>query len=349
MRALVYLGPERMRVEDVPTPRPAAGEALLEVGAAGICGSDIHGFLGHSERRRPGLVMGHETVARIADLGASASGWRPGQRVCFNPLLSCRSCPACLAGRQNVCPDWRIFGMDRLHGTYAEFVSVPTCQLYVLPESLPEAEAILAEPMAVVIHAFRISMLEVPRTMVIVGGGPIGCLALLLAKNRGVQRVGVIDVNDDRLAAARTLGAEVVVHAGREDVPEVLRAWTDGRGAEHVVEAVGTDATRRAAVAACAKGGRLLFLGLAENDTALPWIEMTRNEQSVFTSFAYAPRDFEASVRLLETRPFDLKPWTEAMPLAEGEAAFRKMAHDPGSTLKLMLAVSARATTGGPA
>ncbi len=339
MRALVYVGPERMEMQDLPTPTPGEGEVLLQVSAAGICGSDIHGFLGHSERRQPGLVMGHETVARIAGVSSGVTGWKESQRVCFNPLVSCRSCPACLAGRQNVCPDWKIFGMDRLHGTYAEYVSVPTCQLFSLPESLPEAEAILAEPMAVAIHAFRISLVEAPRTMVIVGAGPIGALALLLAKIRGVPKVCVIDVNDARLAAARTLGADLTIHSGRENAEEVLRSWTEGRGAEHVVEAVGHAATRRAAVAACGKGGRLLFLGLAENDSPLPWIEMTRNELSVFTSFAYTPRDFEASVRLLETRPFDLKPWTDTMPLGEGEAAFRKMAHDPGATLKLMLKV----------
>jgi threonine dehydrogenase-like Zn-dependent dehydrogenase len=226
-----------------------------------------------------------------------------------------------------------------LHGTYAEYVSVPACQLFVLPESLPEAEAILAEPMAVVIHALRISMIEAPQTMVIVGAGPVGCLALLLAKIRGVPNVCVVDVNDLRLAAARSLGADLVIHGGRDDTREALHSWTGGRGAEHVVEAVGLAATRRAAVAACGKGGRLLFLGLAENDSALPWIEMTRNELSVFTSFAYTPRDFEASVRLLETRPFDLKPWTETLPLDHGQAAFHKMAHDPGATLKLMLAV----------
>jgi threonine dehydrogenase-like Zn-dependent dehydrogenase len=328
-----------MEMQDLPTPTPGEGEVLLQVSCAGICGSDIHGFLGHSERRQPGLVMGHETVARVAAVPSGVTGWKESQRVCFNPLLSCCSCPACLAGRQNVCPDWRIFGMDRLHGTYAEYVSVPSCQLFALPESLPEAEAILAEPMAVAIHAFRISLVEAPRTMVIVGAGPIGALALLLAKIRGVPKVCVIDVNEERLAAARALGADLTIDSGHENAEEVLRSWTDGRGAEHVVEAVGHAATRRAAVAACGKGGRLLFLGLAENDSPLPWIEMTRNELSVFTSFAYTPRDFEASVRLLETRPFDLKPWTEAMPLAEGEAAFRKMAHHPGATLKLMLSV----------
>jgi threonine dehydrogenase-like Zn-dependent dehydrogenase len=339
MRALVYVGPERMEIQDLPTPVPKDGEVLLEVSAAGICGSDLHGFLGHSERRQPGLVMGHEAVARIAELGSGVRGWRESQRVCFNPLLSCRSCPACLAGRQNVCPDWRIFGMDRLHGTYAEHVSVPACQLFALGDTLPEAEAILAEPMAVVIHAFRVSMVEVPRTMVIVGAGPLGCLALLLAKIRGVPNVCVVDVNERRLAAARTLGADLLVDATREDTREALREWTGGRGAEHVVEAVGLPATRRAAVAATASGGRLLFLGLAENDSALPWTDMIRKEHAVFTSFAYTPRDFEASVRLLEKRPFDLKPWTETMPLGEGQAAFHKMAKDPGATLKLILAI----------
>jgi len=211
--------------------------------------------------------------------------WRESERVCFNPLVSCRSCPACLEGRQNVCPDWRIFGMDRLHGTYAEYVSVPACQLFALPESLPEAEAIVVEPLAVVIHAFRISTAELPRTLAVFGAGPLGALALVLAKLRGVPRVCMVDVNERRLAVARGLGADLVVDARREDATEALRAWTGGRGAEYVVEAVGLPATRRAAVAATASGGRLVFLGLAENDSALPWIEMIRKEQAVFTSF----------------------------------------------------------------
>jgi threonine dehydrogenase-like Zn-dependent dehydrogenase len=328
-----------MEIQEMPSPSPREGEVLLQVSAAGICGSDIHGFLGHSERRQPGLVMGHETVARIAEAHPTVTGWRESERVCFNPLVSCRSCPACLEGRQNVCPDWRIFGMDRLHGTYAEYVSVPACQLFSLPESLPEPEAIMVEPLAVVIHAFRISMPEFPRTMAVFGAGPLGALALVLAKLRGVPRVCVIDRNQRRLAVARRLGADLVVDADREDAGEALRGFSGGRGAEHVVEAVGLPATRRAAVNATASGGRLLFLGLAENDSALPWIEMIRKEHAVFTSFAYTPRDFEAAVRLVNARRFDLTPWTETRPLADGQAAFAKMAKDPCETLKLMFEV----------
>jgi 2-desacetyl-2-hydroxyethyl bacteriochlorophyllide A dehydrogenase len=338
MKALVYVGPERVEIQDFPDPAAGPGDVLLGVSAAGICGSDIHGFLGHSERRQPGLVMGHESVATILELGAGVEGWRRGQRVSFNPLVSCRSCPACLSGRQNVCPDWRVFGMDRLHGTYAERVAVPACQLHALSDSLPEEEAVLIEPLAVLLHAFRISQPESVESVAIVGAGPIGCLALVLARLRGFGRVAVVDVNEERLAVARALGADLVIHGEREDPVAAVRDVTGG-GADYVVEAVGTERARRTAVAAGAKGGRTVFLGIATNDSALPFTTLIRNEQAIFTSFAYAPRDFEASVRMIEARPFDLKPWTEVRPLAEGQESFLKMAHRPGSTLKLMLAV----------
>ena len=333
MKALVYVGPEKVEIQNLPDPVVQNGEVLLEVSAAGICGSDLHGFLGLSERRKPGLVMGHETVARVA---GGAQGWDRGQRVCFNPLLSCLSCAACLSGRQNLCPDWRVFGMDRLHGTYAELISVPVRQLHALPESLPEPEAILVEPMAVILHAFRISLAEPPETVAVFGAGPLGALALVLARLRGVPRICVVDVNAERLEVARTLGADRTIDASRENAPEAVRAWAGG-GTDYVVEAVGHTQTRQAAVAAAAKGGRIVFLGLADHDSTLPWTNMIRDEKAVFTSFAYAPRDFQASVRLIEARRFDLKPWTDVMPLEQGQQGFLKMAHAPGATLKMML------------
>ncbi len=336
MKALVYVAPERMEIQELPEPEPREGEVLLQVAAAGVCGSDLHGFLGHSERRQPGLVMGHEAVATILDVHRSVRGWRAGQRVCFNPLLTCGACRACQEGRQNLCPSWALFGMDRRHGAYAERVAVPAGQLRALSLELSEPEAVLAEPMAVVIHAFRLGLGETPRALAIVGGGAIGCLALVLAKLRGVSKVAVVDVNDARLDAARRLGADLALHAAREDAVAAVREWSSG-GADVVVEAVGTAATRRTAVALAAKGARLVLLGLAENDTPLPWIDMIRSEQAVFASFAYAPRDFLDSVDLLESRRVDIRAWTETRPLHDGQAGFLKMARDPGATLKLVL------------
>jgi 2-desacetyl-2-hydroxyethyl bacteriochlorophyllide A dehydrogenase len=226
--------------------------------------------------------------------------------------------------------------MDRLHGAYAERVAVPARQLRELSEGISEHEAVLAEPMAVAIHAFRLGLTGAPRAMAIVGGGAIGSLALVLAKQRGVSRLCVVDVNDARLEAARRLGADLTLNAARDDAAAAVREWSSG-GADAVVEAVGTAATRRAAVELAARGARVILLGLAENDTPLPFIDMIRKEQTLFASFAYAPRDFLDSVDLLESRRVDIRAWTETRPLDDGQAGFVKMARDPGATLKLVL------------
>src|SRR3979409_1082356 len=127
MRALVYTAPEQLGMEQ--RPRPSVGQDEVEVGieVAGICGSDISGFLGHSALRKPGLVMGHELVGRLSD----------GKRVVANPLISCGHCEACVGGAQSRCATWRLLGAGQTPGSFAEFVALPSGQLYEIPESLP--------------------------------------------------------------------------------------------------------------------------------------------------------------------------------------------------------------------
>lgn len=338
MKALVYTGPERVEIQDVPVPAPQPGEALLRIHASGICGSDIHGFLGHSERRKPGLILGHEAVATVEKVHASVSGWKPGQRVVINPLMPCWRCPACLAGRQNLCADWKVLGLDRVHGTYAEFISLPATCLYPVSEGISEPEAILTEPLANVVHFFRISMGEIPDSLAILGAGPIGMLALSMAKLRGIARVCVLDKNEKRLEVARQLGADHVISSLRDDPVGEAREWSQG-GTEFVIETAGVQATRRQAVNVCRRGGRVLFIGMSEMESSLPWIEMIRDEKSVFTTFCYTPRDFRTALALIEARRLDLRAWTESRPLDDGQAGFLKMARDPGSTLKMMFKI----------
>jgi threonine dehydrogenase-like Zn-dependent dehydrogenase len=170
----------------------------------------------------------------------------------------------------------------------------------------------------------------------IVGAGAIGSLSLVLAKLRGIPRVCVVDVNEARLEAARRLGADLALDAARKDFADIVRDWSGG-GADAVVEAVGTAATRRTAVVLAAKGARLILLGLAENESSLSWVDITRNEQAFFTSFAYTANDFHDSVALLESRRVDIRAFTEQRPLEDGQAGFLKMTRAPGRTLKLML------------
>ncbi|HLF92920.1 MAG TPA: alcohol dehydrogenase catalytic domain-containing protein [Planctomycetota bacterium] len=338
MKALVYTGPGKVEIQDVPRPVVQPGEVLLRNHSSGICGSDIHGFLGHSERRKPGLILGHETIATIEEAHPSVTAWKPGQKVIVNPLMTCGACAACLAGKQNLCANWKVLGLDRVHGTYAEFTAIPTGSLYPAPAGVSDEEAVLTEPLANVVHFFRISMTEVPDSLTILGAGPIGILALLMAKLRGIARVAIVDKNEERLAVAKKLRADHVIAAGKEDAVEAVRRWSDG-GTDFVIETAGISATRRQAVDCARRGGRLLFIGMTENDSPLPWIEMIREEKSVFTTFCYTPKDFLTSLRLIESRQIDLRPWTETRPMADGQAGFDKIAHHPGSTLKMVFKV----------
>jgi L-iditol 2-dehydrogenase len=339
MKALVYTGPGKVELQEVAKPTATSGDVLLKIGVSGICGSDIHGFLGHSERRRPGLVLGHEAVATIEEVDASVTGWERGQRVVVNPLISCGACAACLAGKQNLCASWRVLGMDRVQGTYAEFIAVPASSLYPLSPEVSEEEAVLTEPLANVVHFFRISTTDIPESLTVLGAGPIGILGLVLAKIRGIPRVCVVDKNEARLAVATKLGADHVVASGKEEAADAVRRWSGG-GTEFVIETAGISATRRQAVSCCGRGGRIVFVGLAENDSPLPWIEMIRDEKTIFTTFAYTPRDFLTALRLIESRQIDLRPWTETHSLDDGQASFEKIAYDPGSTLKIAFKIS---------
>jgi len=324
-------------MQEMPAPTPQAGEVLLRVSTAGICGSDIHGFLGHSPRRKPGLILGHEAVGVVAELGPGAKNVNRGQRVYVNPLISCGKCEACSSGKENCCASWRLLGMDRVHGAYAEFVAVPASQLRTIPDDVSDERAVWAEPLANIVHCFRISMSERPRSMAILGAGTMGALGLTLAKARGIEKVVVVDKNEARLGAAKEIGADVAINADRENAKEGIGS------VDYVFDAVGVSSMRRLALEVCKRGGRIAFLGMGENETSLPFIDMIRNEQAIFTSFAYTPADFAESVRLIESGDAPPDKWTEIRSLSEGQESFLKMAHDPGSTLKLLFNIGTSA------
>jgi 2-desacetyl-2-hydroxyethyl bacteriochlorophyllide A dehydrogenase len=329
MRALVYTAPHRVAMEDISRPRPAAGESEIAVTAAGICGSDISGFLGHSRRRVPPLVLGHELVGRRFN----------GQRVVVNPLVSCGRCVACLAGAQNLCSSWRLLGMDRTTGCYAEFVSVPETQVYEIPDHLPDTQAVLTEPLANIVHLFRIAAPAPFFRLGIVGGGTMGALALQTALRLGVREVLVQDVNDLRLTVARSMGATLAVNVSTEEGRAEAREFA-GYGLDLVLDASGSDAARQAAFDLCRPGGQVVLLGMGKERSEIDFVSSIRKEHRVTMSFAYTPADFERSLRLLTAGEIDLTPWTVEMPLEEGQKAFDRMTTSPGDTLKMLLRVS---------
>jgi threonine dehydrogenase-like Zn-dependent dehydrogenase len=329
MRALVYTAPHEVTMEDRPRSRPAAGECEIAVAAAGICGSDISGFLGHSRRRIPPLVLGHELVGRRAS---------DGKRVVANPLISCGRCTACLSGAQNLCERWRLLGMDQTAGCYQEFVSVPETQVYEIPDELSDAQAVVAEPLANIVHLFRIAAPLPFFRMGIVGGGTMGSLALLTAKRLGVHEVLVQDVSEVRLETARRMGATLAANSSTEEGREEARRFVE-HGLDLVLDASGVGAARQAAFDQCRPGGLVVLLGMGEERSAIDFVTSIRKEHRVAMSFAYTPADFERALKLLTAGEIDLRPWTVELPLEEGQQAFDRMTKEPGETLKMMLRI----------
>jgi threonine dehydrogenase-like Zn-dependent dehydrogenase len=329
MRALVYTGPGRVEMQDRPRPAALPGQEEIAIQIAGVCGSDISGFLGHSALRKPGLVLGHELLGRRAD----------GRRVVANPLVSCGQCNACLSGAQNLCESWKLLGLGTTPGTFAEYVALPSGQVYDVPDSLSSEQAILAEPLANIVHMFRIVSPPPFFRFAIVGAGTMGALALLASRLIGGRDVLAVDVNDERLATMRKLGASALANVSTADATaEALRS--SGRGYDVVLDASGSAPARQMAFDLCRPGGQVILLGMGTQRSEVNFVASIRKEHRVVMSFAYSPADFRRSLDLLIAGEINLTPWTVRMPLERGQEAMERMSHRPGVALKMMLEVA---------
>jgi threonine dehydrogenase-like Zn-dependent dehydrogenase len=274
------------------------------------------------------MVLGHELVGRKPD----------GRRVVANPLISCGRCTACLSGAQNLCSSWRLLGMDRTAGCFQEFVAIPESQVYEIPEHLSDARAVVAEPLANIVHLFRIAAPLPFFRLGIVGGGTMGSLAVLTARRMGVREILVQDVSDVRLETVRGMGATLAVNVAAEEGRAEASRFA-GHGLDMVLDASGSDAARQAAFDLCRPGGLVVLLGMAKERSEIHFVTSIRKEHRVAMSFGYTPVDFERSLKLLADGEIDLSPWTAELPLEEGQKAFDRMTGTPGDTLKMVLRV----------
>lgn len=329
MRALVYTAPGQVEMQEQPRPSALAGDEEIAIQVAGVCGSDISGFLGHSALRKPPLVLGHELVGRR----------RNGRRVVANPLVSCGHCNACISGAQNLCDSWKLLGLGTTPGTFAEYVALPSAQVYEVPDSLTSEQAILAEPLANIVHMLRIVAPPPFFRFAIVGAGTMGALALLASLRIGARDVLAVDVNDERLAIMRQLGASAVVNVSVAEQAEQAKSAA-GRGYDVVLDASGSAAARQMAFDLCRPGGQVVLLGMGTQRSEVNFVTSIRKEHRVVMSFAYTPADFRRSLDLLIAGEINLTPWTVRMPLERGQEAMERMSHNPGVALKMMLQVA---------
>lgn len=327
MKALVYPDWDQLEVREVDEPTPRPGEVVVRVAAVGICGSELEGFASRSPRRTPPLIMGHEFCGEVA-VGEGVSGYRPGDRVVVNSVISCGRCEECRDGRSHLCPEREVFGMKR-PGGFAEFCAVPVSTLLPLPEKVSPIQGALVEPLANAVHALSLTRDRFLETVVVMGAGTIGLLVLQAAKAAGAFRLVAVDVNDARLEVAHQLGAEPVVNPRRDDVLGAIKEFTRGRGADLAVDAVGASETRRAAVAATRPGGETVWLGLHDDPTELSGFDVVLGERRISGSYAVTPRDLRTAIGLFAHGKIELAPWVRPFPLSEGARVFRELVTAP--------------------
>jgi L-iditol 2-dehydrogenase len=332
VKALVFEAPWRMALLERPEPEPGPGEVLVAVRAAGICGSDVHGYTGSTGRRTPGVVMGHEVAGEVV---SGAGGVGAGTRVALNPLVACGSCRACLEGRPNVCERRLGIGWS-VDGGFAGLLKAPARNVVPLPDGLPFELAAMAEPLAVALRAANLTPLEAGGTAAVLGAGPIGLLTLMALRLRGAGRVVVVDLSASRLELARRLGADETVDAAQGAV-EAVRELTGG-GADVVVECVGVSATAAASVRMVRNGGAVTWVGNSAPVVEVPMQEVVTREVSLRGSYGFLPREFGAAVAALDAGRVDAAALLgRVAPLEDGPALFEGLARGEIEDPKVVL------------
>ena len=322
MKALVYVGEEKLDFREVADPVVNSGEQLIKVDSAGICGSDMHAYLGHDERRPAPLILGHEAS------GIILGGDRNGDRVAINPLVTCRNCLACISGRENICSKRQIISMAPREGTFADMVSVPEVNLISVPLDVPLEKAALTEPLAVSWHASRLALealhSSMDRNVLIIGGGAIGLASALAFTAMEIENIVIVEPNTIRRKYLNENCNVVAV----EKVDELFSI---------VVDAVGLKKTRELASEKVSPGGVITHIGLGEDLGGIDVRRMTLQEVSFIGTYTYTAQDFKDTAQAIFDGRLGPLDWTERRPLSEGNIAFSEIREGKIPSPKILL------------
>jgi len=337
MKGIVWHGPEQMSVEEVPEPDVEPGTVIVRPTATGICGSEIEGYLGRMGNRTPPLVMGHEFAGTVTEVGQGADEDLLGRLVAVNPLSSDGTCRLCLAGLTNLCPNRRLVGIHS-PGGFAEYTLAPAANVYPLPDGVEARTGALAEPLANGVHAARLAD-DLVEHAVVVGAGTIGLMCVQAAVLDGILEVRAVEPVQARREQALALGASAVYESG-EEASEALEEPTEGLGADLVIDAVGAEVTRRMALDLLRPGGRVVYVGLHEDDTTLGFHNIVRGQLDLQGSYAYTAEDYEQALEWLVDGKAGIGELPPVLPLEEGPEAFAELVRGPSAQIKVFLAES---------
>jgi threonine dehydrogenase-like Zn-dependent dehydrogenase len=331
MKAALFYGGTDIRVREVPTPVPGPGQALVRVLAAGVCGSDLHGYRNRSVKLDQPVLKGHELAGEIAALGPGVEGLAIGQRVGVEPghLVSCGHCRWCRRGDTQLCSELGQRDGKRVHSTgFAEYSLESAANCYPLPDHISIEEAAILDVYAVAVHAVHRVPVRPTDAVAVLGTGAIGLATAQVARVTGAGRVIVIGRRDAPLELARRLGFDETVNIAQADAAQAVRALTDGRGADVVYEAVGGVAnTLTQAIEVAARGGRIGVLGAFAGPQTVDAANCMRQELELRWVWSYGLwgglPEYRIALDMLSGGRIEVAPLiTHQFPLAQIGKAF---------------------------
>lgn len=334
MKAIFFEKPRKARMIDITEPRLDPGWVLVRTRLTGICGSDMHAYLGSQPFFAYPQIPGHEAVGEVVR-AIEVRTLEVGQRVVLDPAVNCGRCRPCRIGRYNCCCNIRVIGVHT-PGTMADMFAAPAERLHPVPDSVPDEIAVLAEPLSIALHATHRAHLKEGEQVAIIGAGPIGLSLVVMAKARGAT-CAISDIEPARLRLAKQLGADLTLNPTEIDVAAKLQAWTKDEGVSTAFEAVGTPTTIRLAAEITGPGGRVVILGLCQQEVTLSGSSFVRKELEVVGSRLHH-NTIQQVLEMLARG--DIQPaalLSEVRPLAAYQSAFTDLQHNPGSFVKIAL------------
>jgi L-idonate 5-dehydrogenase len=344
MRAVVIHAARDLRIDEVAAAVPGAHEVRVRIEAGGICGSDLHyyqeGRIGTIMLKEP-MILGHEIAGIVDEVGAAVDNISLGDRVAVSPSRPCGDCRFCRLGQQIHCLDMRFYGSamrsPHVQGAFRESLVADARQCHVVPASLSAAEAAMAEPLAVCLHAAHRAGPLLGRRVLVTGSGPIGALCAMCVRLAGAAEVVATDVTDAPGETMRHLGVDRFLNVAAE--PDALAEYSRDKGAFDVlIEASGNAQALVAAFSALRPGGVVVQVGIG-SPAVLPLSVIVAKELELRGTFRFH-EEFALAVMLLARRLVDVRPFISAtMPFTEARAAF-DLAGDRSRAMKVQLAFS---------
>lgn len=340
MKAIVIHDAKDLRIEERDSAPPKAGEVQVHIAAGGVCGSDLHyynhGGFGPVRLKEP-MILGHEVSGHISAIGSGVNGFSEGDLVAVSPSRPCGFCRFCQEGRQNQCLNMRFYGsampMPHIQGAFRQVLNASAAQC-VKASGLSAAEAAMAEPFAVVLHATRTAGDLLGKRVLITGCGPIGVLSIIAARRAGAIEIVATDLSENALMHAQKAGANTVINTAAN--ASALDQFTPDKGYFDVMfECSGAVSALTSGITAMRPGGIIMQLGLG-GDMSLPMMAITAKELQLRGSFRFHT-EFATAIELMQGGLVDLKPLvTHTMPLDKAEDAFL-IANDRSQAMKAQI------------